>query len=47
MKQQNENEDFGQKLYGMLNATIICNYYYRDPITRNPIFAYTKKLKKK
>ncbi|VBB32258.1 unnamed protein product, partial [Acanthocheilonema viteae] len=30
---QNENEYFGKQLYGMLNATIICNYYYRDPVT--------------
>ncbi|CAG9536078.1 unnamed protein product [Cercopithifilaria johnstoni] len=47
VKGQNDNEYFGQQLYGILNATIICNYYYRDPITRNPIFAYSKKLDKK
>uniref|UniRef100_A0A8R1TNL5 Uncharacterized protein n=1 Tax=Onchocerca volvulus TaxID=6282 RepID=A0A8R1TNL5_ONCVO len=46
-KRQNVDEYFGQQIYEMLNASIICNYYYRDPVTHNPIFAYSKKLGKK
>lgn len=46
-EQENMNEYFGMQIYGMLNATIICNYYYRNPETRDPVFAYSKKLRKK
>uniref|UniRef100_A0A915Q631 Transglutaminase-like domain-containing protein n=1 Tax=Setaria digitata TaxID=48799 RepID=A0A915Q631_9BILA len=46
-REPNEDEYFGKKLHGKLNANIICNYYYRDPVTREPIFAYSKKLEKK
>lgn len=46
-KQQNANEYFGLQLQAMLNATIICNCYYRDRITHTPIFAYSKKFYKK
>uniref|UniRef100_A0A0R3RXR9 SET domain-containing protein n=1 Tax=Elaeophora elaphi TaxID=1147741 RepID=A0A0R3RXR9_9BILA len=47
VKGQNGEEYFGQQDYGMLNVDIICNYYYRDPTTRDPIFVYSKKLDKK
>ncbi|VDN45705.1 unnamed protein product [Gongylonema pulchrum] len=43
---QSEDEYFGQQLYSKLNARIVCNYYYRDPKTHEPRFAYSKKLNK-
>ncbi|VDM91762.1 unnamed protein product, partial [Litomosoides sigmodontis] len=44
---RNADESFGHKLQAMLNATIICNCYYRQPMTRTPIFAHSKKFDKK
>ncbi|VDP22424.1 unnamed protein product, partial [Onchocerca flexuosa] len=40
-KRQNIDEYFGQQLYGILNANIICNYYHRDSISIDkPIDGY-------
>ncbi|VDN02416.1 unnamed protein product [Thelazia callipaeda] len=46
-RKKSNDECFGAQLHRLFTANIVCNYYYRDPVTREAVFTHSKTLEKR